>query len=146
MHAVLRASVLCLVLIVPAAIHASPAMPSAILEQVPGDRRAEVEEVLAAPTFVRTLKFTAAADSRVFTYLLDHPDLNAALARSLGIAAYRVAHTGPGRYQGVDDSGNRGSIEVFGPQRAERVVLDRGISPGWWFGDLAGRVVALVAL
>jgi hypothetical protein len=142
----LRGSVVCLMLIVPAVVHASSVMPSAILEQVPGNRLAEVEEVLTAPTFVRTLKLTAAADSRVFTYLLDHPDLNAALARSLGIAVYRVARTGPGRYQGVDDSGNMGSVEVFGTQRAERAVLERGTSPGWWFGDLEGRVVALVTL
>lgn len=135
-----------LLLIVPAALNAGPGAPFTNLEQVPADRRAEVAEIVADPTFVRTLEFKAAADPRVFTYLLDHPDVNAALARALGIASYRVVRIGPGRYQGEDGGGNVGTIEVFGTEGTQRAVLERGVSPGWWFGDLAGRVVALVAV
>ena len=127
------------------AIQACPASPCQVLAQVPEDRRAEVEEVLAAPTFVRTLHLETFADLPVLMYLLDHPDVNAALARALGIAPYRAVRIGPGRYEADDGAGNTGTIEIFGTEGPQRVLLERGISHGWGFGDIGGRVVALVA-
>lgn len=127
-----------------AALYASPDLPARILALVPGDRRAEVGEIVANPTFVRVLEFEARADLRVYTYLLDHPDLNAALGRALGIASYRVVHIGPRQYRGNDGSGNVGTIEVLSDEGQERAFMERGLSPGWWFGEIKGRVVALI--
>lgn len=128
-----------------AALSASPGVPPSLLALVPADRRPEVGEVLANPTFVRGLDFAACADLQVYTYLLDHPDLNAALARALHIAPYEVVRSGPGQYRGADADGNAGTIEVFGAEGHERVFVERGVSSGWWFGEIGGRVVALVA-
>ena len=127
------------------AIHASPESPYGVLAQVPVDRRAEVEDIIAAPTFVRTLHLETFANLQVLTYLLDHPDVNATLARALGIAPYRAVRISPGRYEADDGGGNTGTIEIFGTEGAQRVLMERGVSPGWWFGDISGRVVALVA-
>ncbi len=123
---------------------ASTGVSQKLLMLVPGDRRSEVENILGDPTFVRTLDFTVPADMQVYTYLLDHPDLNAALAKSLGTAHYEVVNIGPGHYRGTDGNGNVGTIEVFRDEGHERVFLERGVSSGWWFGDIGGRVVALV--
>lgn len=127
-----------------ATLPASPGLPPSVLALVPGDRRAEVEKILGNPTFVRGLDFTALADLGVYTYLLDHPDLNAALARALGIAPYELVRIGPRQYRGEDGSGNVGTIEVFRTEGHERVFMERGVSSGWWFGEIGGRVVALV--
>jgi hypothetical protein len=113
---------------------------------VPADRRPEVGEVLANPTFVRGVNFEVFADLQVYTYLLDHPDLNAALARALGIAPYEVLRIGPRQYRGKDGNGNAGTVEVFSADGHERAFLERGVSSGWWFGEIGGRVVALVAV
>lgn len=126
-----------------AAIRASSALPTALLGQIPEDRRAEVEGILADPTFVRGLDLHALADVQVYAFLLDHPDVNAGLAQALDIAPYEVVRTGPGRYRGDDGNGNAGTIEIFGTAE-QRVVMERGVSPGWWFGDIQGRVIALV--
>jgi len=127
-----------------AAPFASTGVSQKLLMLIPGDRRPEVENILGNPTFVRTLDFTVPADMQVYTYLLDHSDLNAALAKSLGIAHYEVVRIGPGHYRGTDGNGNVGTIEVFRDEGHERVFLERGVSSGWWFGDIGGRVVALV--
>ncbi len=136
-------SILLLVLFA-AALSASTGVSQKLLMLIPGDRRPEVENILGNPTFVRTLDFTVPADMQVYTYLLDHSDLNAALAKSLGIAHYEVVRIGPGHYRGTDGNGNVGTIEVFRDEGHERVFLERGVSSGWWFGDIGGRVVALV--
>jgi hypothetical protein len=137
-------SILCLVSL-PGVLYASPDLPSSLRALVPEDRRAEVQEILADPTFNRELAFVVHANLQVFTYLLDHPDLNAALARALHIAPYEVVRSGPGQYRGADADGNAGTIEVFGAEGHERVFVERGVSSGWWFGEIGGRVVALVA-
>ncbi len=137
-------SVLCLV---PLAglLYASPDLPSSLRALVPEDRRTEVQEILADPTFERKLDFEVHANPEVFTYLLDHPDLNAALARALHIAPYKVVRRGPQKYSGADGDGNAGTIEVFSAEGHERAYLERGVSSGWWFGEIGGRVVALLA-
>jgi hypothetical protein len=126
-------------------VHAGPELPDRVLAQVPADRRAEVEEILAAPTFERSLHLETVADLPVLVYLLDHPDVNASMARALGIAPYRAVRIGPGHYKGDDGGGNTGTIDIFGTEGPQRVVVERGVSPGWWFGDISGRVVVLVA-
>lgn len=131
-----------LVVLFAAALYASPDLPASVLTLAPEGRRAEVGEILANPTFMRVLDFEAPADLRVYTYLLDHPDLNAALGRALGIAPYRVVRIGPRQYRGDDGSGNVGTIEVFSAEGHERAFMERGVSPGWWFGEIRGRVVA----
>lgn len=130
---------------VAAATHATGLPPEAVLEQVSRTRRAEVQEIVIDPTFVRTLSLKAAADSQVFACLLDHPDINAPLSRRFGIALHRLVRVGPGRYQGDDGAGNSGTLEVLGAEVDRRIFMERGVSPDWWFGDIAGRVVAVVA-
>ena len=129
-----------------AAVYASPGLPSNLLALIPGDRSAEVGEILADPTFVRGLDFETPADLQVYTYLLDHPDLNAALAQALGVASYRVVRIGPRQYRGDDGGSNAGTIEVFSAEGHERAFLERGVSSGWWFGEIEGRVLALIVL
>ncbi len=136
-------SVLCLVLLA-GVLYASPDLPSSLQALVPEDRRTEVQEILADPTFTRELDFVAHANLQVFTYLLDHPDLNAALARALRIASYEVVPISPRQYRGADADGNAGTIEVFSAEGHERAFVQRGVSSGWWFGEIGGRVVALV--
>ena len=123
---------------------ASSDLPPTLSSLVPGDRRAEVESILEDPTFVRQLDFQVCADVRVYTFLLDHPDLNADLARALGVAPYEMVKVAPGKYFGNDGAGNVGTVEVFGGMEPVRVFLEKGVSPGWSFGDIAGRVVALL--
>ena len=137
-------SILSLV-VVAAALAAAPALPPGLDALIPADRGAEVAPIVADPTFVRRLEFQVRADVGVYTFLLDHPDLNAALARPLGIARYEVVQVGPGKYRGHDGAGNTGTVDVFSAGGPARAFLERGVSPGWWFGDIGGRVVALVA-
>ena len=134
-----------LLLLFAVTLYASSSLAPSILEVVLGHRRVEVEEMVENPTFVRRLDFEVLADVQVYTYLLDHPDLNAALARALGIAPYEVVRIGPGQYHGDDGGGNEGTIEVFRAEGNDRAFIERGVSSGWWFGEIGGRVVALVA-
>ncbi len=127
-----------------AAAAAATGLPrEAVLERVPLARRSEVREIMADPTFVRTVHLEAVADPEVFIYLLDHPDLNSALGRGLQIAPARLARVGPGRYEGDDGEWNSGTLEVLWAEGDRRAFLEQGVSRGWWFGDIAGRVVAV---
>ncbi len=117
-----------------------------IPEVVPPAFRPEVRAVVTDPTFVRSLDLEAVADPRLFAHLLDHPDLMAALGRDLSLTRTRLVRLGPDRYQGQDAAGNAGTLDVLWGDGAQRVLLERGVSPGWWFGNISGRVVALVAL
>ncbi len=118
----------------------------AVLEQVVSVRQDEVREILTDPTFVRRLRLEAVANPQVFIYLLDHPDITTALARILQIAPTRLWRVGPGQYQGKDGDWNAGTLEVLAADGDRRVFLEQGVSRGWWFGDVAGRVVAAVDL
>lgn len=129
-----------------AAAGANELSQHAVLEQVSRVRHHEVREILADPTFVRHLRLEAVANPQVFIYLLDHPDINSALARALQIAPTRLRRVGPGRYQGDDGEWNSGTLEVLWAEGDRRVFLEQGVSRGWWFGDVAGRVIAAVDL
>jgi hypothetical protein len=118
----------------------------AVLEQVSPVRYDEVREILADPTFVGRLRLEADASPQLFIYLLDHPDINSALARAFQIAPTRLWRVGPGRYQGDDGEWNSGTLEVLSAEGDRRVFLEQGLSRGWWFGNVAGRVVAAVDL
>jgi hypothetical protein len=116
----------------------------AVLEQVSPVRHNEVRKILAGPTFARRPRLEAVANPQVFTYLLDHPDINSALGRALQIAPTRLWRVGPGRYQGDDGEWNSGTLEVLWADGDRRVFLEQGVSRGWWFGDIAGRLIAAV--
>ena len=118
----------------------------AVLAQVAAVRQDEVRQVLADPTFVARLGLEAVASPRVFSYLLDHPDITSALARALAIAPTRLWPVGPGRYQAEDGEWNSGTLDVLAAAEDRRVFLEQGVSRGWWFGEVAGRVVAAMAL
>jgi hypothetical protein len=118
----------------------------AVLAQVPPVRHDEVQEILADPTFVARLRLEVVANPQVFIYLLDHPDINSALARALQIAPIRLSRVGPGRYQGDDGEWNSGTLDVLSAEGDRRVFLEQGVSRGWWFGSVAGRAVAAVDL
>ena len=127
-----------------AAAGANEPSQHAVLEQVAPARHDEVREILADPTFVGRLRLEAVATPQVFIYLLDHPDINTALARALQIAPTRLWRVGPGRYQGDDGEWNAGTLDVLSAEGDRRVFLEQGVSRGWWFGEVAGRVVAAV--
>ena len=55
-----------------------------------------------------------------------------------------MVRIGRGQYHGDDGGGNVGTIEVFRDEGNERAFIERGVSSGWWFGNIGGRVVALV--
>jgi hypothetical protein len=135
-----------LALLWAAAASANEPSPQAVLEQVSPDRHDEVEEILAHPTFVARLQMETDASHQLFIFLLDHPDINCALARALQIAPTRLRRVGAGRYQGDDGAWNSGTLEVLSAAGDRRVVLAKGVSRGYWFGDVAGRVVAAVSL
>ena len=127
-------------------VHAGPEVPDRVMAQVSPDRHDEVQEILADPTFVAHLQMETDASPQVFIFLLDHPDINCALARALQIAPNRLWRVGPGRYQGDDGAWNSGTLEVLSAEGDRRVFLAHGVSHGWWFGDVAGRVVGAVDL
>ena len=135
-----------LALLWAAAARANEPSYHAVLEQVSPDRHDEVQEILADPTFVARLQMETDASPQVFIFLLDHPDINCGLARALQIAPTRLQRVGPGRYQGDDGAWNSGTLEVLSAAGDRRVVLAHGVSRGYWFGDVAGRVVAAVSL
>ena len=135
-----------LALLWAAAASANEPSYHAVLEQVSPVRQDEVREIVGDPTFVAHLQMETDASPQVFIYLLDHPDINCALARALQIAPTRLRRVGPGRYQGDDGAWNSGTLEVLSAEGDRRVVLAQGVSRGYWFGDVAGRVVAAVAL
>jgi len=127
-----------------AAAGASEPSESAVLAQVAAVRHDEVRQILADPTFVRRLGLEAVASPQVFLYLLDHPDITTALGRALQLAPTRLWRVGPGHYQGDDGEWNSGTLEVLAAAGDRRVFLEQGVSRGWWFGAVAGRVVAAV--
>ncbi len=135
-----------LTLLWAAAAGANGPSQHAVLEQVSPDRHDEVQEILADPTFVAHLQMETDASPQVFIFLLDHPDIDSALARALQIAPNRLWRVGPGRYQGDDGAWNSGTLEVLSAEGDRRVFLAQGVSHGWWFGDVEGRVVGAVDL
>ena len=129
-----------------AAAGANELSERAVLAQVAAVRQDEVRQILADPTFVARLRLEAVVTPPVFIYLLDHPDINSALARALQIAPTRLWPVGPGRYQGDDGEWNSGTLDVLAAAGDRRVFLEQGVSRGWWFGVVAGQVVAAVDL
>jgi hypothetical protein len=127
-----------------AAAEANAPTTNAVLEQISPVRHNDVREILARPSFVRRLRLETVANLQVFIYLLDHPDINSALARALQIAPTRLWRVGPQRYQGEDGEWNSGTLEVLSATGDRRVFWEHGVSRGWWFGDVTGRVVAVV--
>jgi hypothetical protein len=126
------------------AVGANDLSQHAVLKQVSPVRHNEVRDILAGPTFARRLRLEAVANPQVFTYLLDHPDINSALGRALQITPTRLWRVGAGRYQGDDGEWNSGTLEVLWDEADRRIFLEQGISRGWWFGDVSGRVIAAV--
>jgi hypothetical protein len=125
---------------------ANVSLPQAALEQFSAVQHVEVQAILASPTFVAHHRLETVAHPEVIRRLLDYPDITSGLARALHLAPTRLWRVGPGRYQGNDGEWNSGTLEVLWAEGDRRVFLEQGVSRGWWFGDVGGRVVAAMQI
>lgn len=90
-----------------------------------------VEALLKDHTLKRSLSLEhPILNHQVHQFLLDRPDVGAAISRSLGIGNYTITRVGPDRFHGYDLDGVEGDMEIYYRDAAHRVYYAEGIAKG----------------
>ncbi|MFQ5930611.1 MAG: hypothetical protein ACE5MK_13025, partial [Acidobacteriota bacterium] len=63
-------------------------------------------------------------------FLLDRPDVGAAISRTLGIGDYTMTRTGKDTFHGIDPDGIEGNMEILYRGAGHRVFFAEGIAEG----------------
>ncbi|GKS58694.1 hypothetical protein YTPLAS18_22210 [Nitrospira sp.] len=79
-----------------------------------------------------------------YDYLLDHPDIAAALVNRLDLGPYKAEMKGPGRFWGTDGEGNQGLVQILHQGDGARMYLLDGTHDGRILPQLRGTAVVLV--
>lgn len=70
------------------------------------------------------------ANRPLHQFLLDRPDVGAAIARSLGIGKYTVTRVGKDRFHGSDGEGAEGDLEILYRDEGYRAYYTEGFAKG----------------
>ena len=112
------------------------------LEALEETARKKVEALLTDHTLKRSPRLDhPILNPPLHQFLLDRPDVGAALARVLKIGTYTVTRTGKDLFQASDPEGLEGRLEILYRDQAHRVYYAEGIAEG---GLLTVRGKALV--
>ena len=93
--------------------------------------RKKVEALLREHTIMRSPRLEHPILNRpIHRFLLDRPDVGAALARILKIGTYTVTRTGTDQFRASDPEGLEGQLEILYRDEAQRVYYAEGIAEG----------------
>lgn len=79
----------------------------------------------------------------LFVYLLDHPDVSAAVARAINAGNYRIERQPDGSYLCDDNQGATGTVEVSYTDIHKRVFYGRGDYRSKWLPTIHARIVTV---
>ena len=88
--------------------------------------------------------FTTPIPKPVYDFMLDHMTLSSALARTLGLAGYRITPAGPSAFQGDDGQGSEGLITLLYQDTTRRVYHMQGRHHGLVIPLIRGEAVILL--
>lgn len=118
-------------------------VPQALREAVGG--HPDLAALLADYTFRRTVATSGEVlDPHLHEFLLNRPDIGAALARLQGLGAYRVRRTGPAIFEGTDGEGAAAVLRIIEAAPGRRVFHARGGYVRRFFPDVTGEAVVLL--
>jgi hypothetical protein len=130
-----------------------PRVPIVTLDALPlgvpltslGDEaRARAETVLEGSLFShRVTGLRSRSREPIFTFLLDHPDFAAAVARALRLGKYQV-EARDGGYWGDDTRGARGLMRVLYADAGRRLMHLEGTYEGRGLPTIRGQMLLLV--
>jgi hypothetical protein len=149
-----------LLLVAPRAVAAEavepptdPRVPIVTLDALPlgvpltrlGDEaRSRAEAVLGGSLFShRVSGLRSRSREPIFTFLLDHPDFAAAVARALRLGKYQVEER-DGGYWGDDTRGARGLMRVLYSDASRRLMHLDGMYEGRGLPTLRGQMLLLI--
>lgn len=97
-----------------------------------GERaREKVEALLQDHTLKRTPVLEHPILNRsIHQFLLDRPDVGAALTRILGIGKYTMTRVGKEHFHGSDGEGAEGDLDILYRDEAHRVYFMKGLNKG----------------
>ena len=87
-----------------------------------------------------------AMSASLYRYLLDHPQLAAALINRLDIGLHKAEPRGPERYWGTDGEGTEGIIELVYQDRNSRIYYLEGVHHSRKIPDLHGTAVVFLRM
>jgi hypothetical protein len=132
---------------------ADPRVPMVTLDALPlgvpltrlGDEaRSRAETVLEGSLFShRVSGLRSRSREPIFTFLLDHPDFAAAVARALRLGKYQV-EARDGGYWGDDTRGARGLMRVLYADAGRRLMHLDGMYEGRGLPTIRGQMLLLV--
>ncbi|MFQ5989237.1 MAG: hypothetical protein ACE5K9_04910 [Candidatus Methylomirabilales bacterium] len=100
-------------------------------EALDENAKEKVEALLNDYTLKRSLHSEHPIVNRgLHQFLLDRPDVGAAISRSLGIGNYTITRVGPDLFHGHDPDGVEGDMEILYRNEADRVYYAEGIAEG----------------
>jgi hypothetical protein len=101
--------------------------------------------LLTDHTFQRSVVSTGRVfDRDLHEFLLNHPDVGAALARLQGLAPYRVRRVGPRVFEGTDGEGAFTVLRILEEAPGQRVFHARGRAVLRFFPDVSGEALVLL--
>lgn len=108
---------------------ASPA--SFTFEALDDRAREKVEAILEDHTLERSPRLEHRILNRpMHQFLLDRPDVGAALSRALGIGNYTMTRTGEDRFHGTDPDRIEGDMEILYRDQHSRMFFAEGVAQG----------------
>jgi hypothetical protein len=113
------------------------------LETLDEGAKQKVEALLNDYTLKRSPRLEHRIMNRpVHQFLLDRPDVGAAISRSLGIGRYTITRVSPDRFHGHDPDGVEGDMEILYRDEGHRMYYAEGIVEGA-LATLRGKTVIL---
>lgn len=122
----------------PPDIHGGYLFP---MEALKAEDRCRLERMVREAATVgvvgpRSLPVTPA----LYRYLLDHPEVTAALARHLAIAPYTITKEAPGRYWVDDGRGAQGRLDVLHTDETTGIYWLKGFYEKGWLPRITGEL------
>ena len=88
--------------------------------------------------------YTTPIPKPAYDFMLDHMALSSALARKLGLAAYRITRLGPAAFHGNDNEGSEGVITLLYRDSTRRLYHMKGHHHGRVIPMITGEAIILM--
>ncbi|HEV3024407.1 MAG TPA: hypothetical protein VGX76_18150, partial [Pirellulales bacterium] len=114
--------------------------------QLDRNSRIKVGAVLANTTVFRRLPpETIECDSKLFVFLLEHPDLVVNMWEALGVSEVELLHSGERTFDAADKAGTRGRVEyLYNTPQLHLIYADGSYSGSLLPRPVRGRCVILM--